>query len=144
MTTFADDLITLLTAAGIGTAGATLFATSKAVIPTGAGPYLSIRETGGSGPEFTHNEAMPAMYKPAAQLVARAGDDFDRVIVGAYAAAEDMARRAYDALVVVGNVTVGTTYYLSLTPMQEPFDLGPDNIGRAQVAFNVMAVRRPS
>jgi len=144
MTSLSNDIIARLVAQGVGESGVSLFASSKSTIPTGTGPYLHVKETGGTGPEFIHNTAMPATYRPAIQIVARAGDDSDRVIAGAYDAAEDMARKAYDALVTVGNEVIGSTFYLSLTPMQEPFDLGLDSNGRAQVAFNVMAVRRPS
>lgn len=37
-----------------------------------------------------------------------------------------------------------TTPYLGITPMQEPFDLGPDDSGRIMYAFNVVAMKRPS
>lgn len=38
-----------------------------------------------------------------------------------------------------------TTHYLALRPLQEPYDLGGlDDNGRAQCAFNVLALKRPS
>lgn len=36
------------------------------------------------------------------------------------------------------------TQYLSITALQEPFDLGMDEAGRAQCAFNVLCMKRPS
>lgn len=36
------------------------------------------------------------------------------------------------------------TQYLSITALQEPFDLGKDEAGRAQCAFNVLCMKRPS
>ncbi len=37
-----------------------------------------------------------------------------------------------------------STWYLALLPQQEPFDVGPDENGRAQFSFNVLAMKRPS
>jgi hypothetical protein len=36
------------------------------------------------------------------------------------------------------------TAYLSLSPLQEPFDLGLDDSGREMCAFNMVAMKRPS
>jgi len=36
------------------------------------------------------------------------------------------------------------TWYLSIEPQQEPFDVGPDDRGRPQVSFNVLCLMRPS
>ena len=37
-----------------------------------------------------------------------------------------------------------TAQFLLITPLQEPFDLGMDDSGRAMYAFNVLAMKRPS
>lgn len=37
-----------------------------------------------------------------------------------------------------------STWYLALSPQQEPFDLGPDDNGRTQFSFNFLALKRPS
>lgn len=142
MTLFSDDLIVILAAAGVGVGGTTLFASSSATLPTTNGPFLHVHETGGTAPEFIHNQALPALYRPSAQLMVTAGDDSTRTLPGAYEAAMDMARKAYDAVAAIGNEVIGSTFYLSITPTQEPFDMGVDNTGRAKVAFNVAAVRR--
>jgi hypothetical protein len=39
---------------------------------------------------------------------------------------------------------VTPTPYLSITPLQEPFDLGLDDAGMEQCAFNVVCMKRPS
>ena len=36
------------------------------------------------------------------------------------------------------------TWILDIQPQQEPFDVGPDDHGRAQCVFNVLATKRPS
>jgi hypothetical protein len=133
---FEDDLIVRLVARGVGVYGTSIFVSSKAIIPDGAGPYLSITATGGAGPLRTQNAvATPAYQRPSAQLVARATT---------YAAAKTMARAAYDALVGVRNEAINGVYYREINPVQEPFDLGLDVRGRACSAFNVSCVRRPS
>jgi len=91
--TFLDEIKARAVAQGINTA--VIFLSSMTVIPTGAGPYLLLRETGGSGPERTQN------------------------------------------------VTSGA-WYREIVMLQEPFDLGPDALNRAQVAGNLTATKRPS
>jgi hypothetical protein len=133
---FVDDLVTLLTAAGVGTFATDLFVSSQAVVPKDRAS-LTIIETGGLAPERTHNSvSVPAYQRPGAQLLARAPT---------YAAASAKARAAYNALVGVRNLVVsGGAYFREINPNQEPFDLGPDPAGLAQAGFNVWAVKRPS
>ena len=96
--TFAEEIVKLLTTAGVGTGGTNIFIGSGAAIPTGSGPYLNIVETGGLTPRRTHNSvATPAYTRPSAQIVARASS---------YAAARTMARAAYNALVGVRNTEI--------------------------------------
>ena len=142
MSTFLDDLSARLVAQGVGVANTSIFLSSMTVIPTDVGKsgkpksILLIRETGGAGPERTHNDgAVPAFQRPSAQLMA---------VAPLYADAYVMARKAYDALVTVRNMTLSGTWYREINPLQEPFDLGPDAANRAQVAFNVTAIKRPS
>lgn len=134
MTEFDDDLVVLYVAAGVGVAGTTIFKSSKAAIPDGDGPYLSLTPTGGAGPKRTHNAvATPAYQRPSAQIVCRAKT---------WTAARAMARAAYSASFVT-NATVNGTWYVEVEPTQEPFDLGLDAKERACVAFNVHATKRP-
>lgn len=96
---FPQELIAILEAAGVGLEGTDIFATSAASIPTGAGPYLSIRPTGGTGPIGTHNAGAGAYRRPGAQFIVRAST---------WAAAEAMAQAAYDALIAVRNQEVAS------------------------------------
>jgi hypothetical protein len=140
------DLQFLLSGDGVGTnAGPNknLFVSSQKVLPAGAGPFLSLVETGGSTPENTQNSTIvPAYQRPGAQIVVRADSYPD-----AYA----MARAAYNSLVKVRNQFVGSgylsptgTWYRKIRPLQEPFDMGLDADGRPRVTFNVIGDKRPS
>ena len=131
--TFLDELRARAVAQGISTA--TIFLSSMTEIPIGAGPYHLIRGTGGSGPEKTHNAGAFAYQRPSAQVV---------TVATTYPIAEAAARLLYNALVSVVNISLSGTWYREINALQEPFDLGPDALNRAQVAFNVTAIKRPS
>lgn len=134
--TFAEDLISLMSGAGFGTYGTTLFKGAKAVIPAGAGPFVSFTETGGGPPEGTHNCIdVPAYVKPSAQIVVRAES---------YDVAKARAVELYALLYPVRNRLVNGTYWHSVSILQEPFDLGLDDVGRPRVAFNINVVKRYS
>ena len=133
---FEDDLVVRLASRGVGVLGTNIFVSSKAMIPTGDGPYLSITTTGGAPPLRTQNSvAQPAYQRPSAQLVARAAS---------YPAARTMINAAYSAVAGVRSEVINGVYYREMNPMQEPFDLGLDSAGRATLAFNVAAIKRPS
>lgn len=135
MSTFSEEIKAYLVAQGMPVAS--IFRGSKAVIPTGAGPYLHLRDTGGAGPERTHNATTTAAYqRPNMQLVAIATDS---------SVAEAFARQAYDALIRVRNQSLSGTYYRELIMLQEPADaLGVDALSRAQFSFNISSIKRPS
>jgi hypothetical protein len=129
-----DDVLTVLTQAGVGTPGVDLFASSGMSVPTGDVPVLTVVETGGSGPQRTQNRLSPPAYRrPMAQIVCRASS---------YQAARAMAEAAYLALVGVRNQHVNGCWYLEIDAMQEPFDLGVNVNGCAQIAFNCRALSR--
>lgn len=134
---FLDNIGTILVAAGVGTIGTNgnIFKTTKARIPTGAGPYLTLIETGGSGPEGTHNDDdRPAFVKPNLQMVARGQS---------YVAAKAMVQAAYSALYTFGRKSqfVQGVWFRSMAPLQEPFDTGVDGQGRATVTVNFAVVK---
>jgi hypothetical protein len=95
--TLEEEAVAVLVAAGVGTFGVTLFGSSHASLPQGAGPFLVIVATGGVGPVFEHNDRAPARQRPTLKLSAHASS---------YVAARAMARAAYDALVQVRNQNV--------------------------------------
>jgi hypothetical protein len=132
---FLDEVAAKLVAAGVGTLGANIFLGSKAVIPPDDGPYLSLIETGGTGPTRVHNEATAHTQRPTAQIVARAKS---------YSVARAKVKEAYDALDGLFNVTLSGTFYQKITARQEPTDIGLDAASRPMIAFNVDAEKQRS
>lgn len=133
---FLQDLISILEGAGVATYGVDLFVGSKAVIPAGDGPFVSLIETGGSAPEGTHNLVdVPAYVRPSAQVVCRGTD---------YLTVRSKAQDVYLAFYGVMNQVVNGTYWRSIDIKQEPFDLNVDEKGRARVVFNIDCVKRLS
>ncbi len=140
---FTEELLSILVDAGVGTLATgtnpppfSLFSSSKSQIPGGSGPFLSVTETGGSGPEGTHNSTkMPAYQRPNAQLVVRAST---------YAVARAMAMAAYAALFPVRNRFVMGCWWRQVIILQEPFDMGLDATSRATCGFNIAVTKRPN
>lgn len=134
---FLDEIAALLVAEGIGTVGTSIFLSSKAIIPTGAGPYLQLNETGGSGSSKTHNDSVTE--RPTASLIVRGSD---------YKVAREMLQQAYNALGGprgLYNVELEGTYYQSINARQGPTDTGLDgDPNRVTITFNIEAEKVPS
>lgn len=126
-----EDLEALAVAEGVASAGTVLLG-PKATVPEGAGPYIHIRDTSGAGFDDTHNQA-GAYEWPSVQIV---------VTASTLAVATTKARQFYNVIVVKRNATVGSSFYLSLRPLQLPYDLGLDTSNRPQRVFNVLGHRR--
>jgi len=133
---FLDELISVFVNAGVGTFPGNIFASSKAQLPNTDGPFLTLSETSGSGPEGTHNSTqLPAYVRPNAQIVARAKS---------YPVARNMAEAAFAAVYPVRNQLVAGVWWRQVVCLQNPFDLGSDDVGRVQVVFNIQVTRRPN
>lgn len=141
---FVQELLYIMSGDNVGVPLTNMFTSSAKVLPTGAGPFLSITETGGTTPENTQNAVIkPAYQNPGAMIVVRADS---------YPVAYAMARAAYNSLVKTRNQYIGSgilnatgTWYRKIRPLQEPSDvLGLDAQGRARCSFNVLAEKRPS
>lgn len=140
---WSTELMFILSGDGVGIPKVDMFRSTAKVLPTGAGPFLSIIETGGTNPDNIHNSVIiPAYQHPGAQIVVRA-DSYD--------VAATMARNAYYALAKIRNEFIGSgilsatgTWYRKIRPLQEPFDFGLDKDGRPRVAFNVLGDKGPS
>jgi hypothetical protein len=129
-----DELAWLMEDRGVVAATTDVFLSEKDEVPDGAGPFLSIRETGGIAPE-KRQDVDVAYQRPAAQLLVTAQN---------YQAARAVAKAAYDACLNVHNEMLDSTYYVAISPLQEPFGLPLDGNKRARVAFNVLGDKRPS
>ena len=133
--------------------GSTLFAVPVETPSSDIG-FVTIEETGGAGPQGTHDEPR-ALRRPSFQIVARQGKN--------YALARALAGQAWDVfgeegaanvLVHVDLSYVPTTlrpfvgnasfdvFFLWMRPTQEPFSLGPDPASRPRAAFNVETMCR--
>lgn len=132
---FLDEIAARLVAQSVGVIGSNIFLGSKAVIPVGDGPYLSLTETGGSGPTRVHNHASANTQRPTAQIAVRAKS---------YVVARTMAKAAYLALDGVFNTTISGVLYHSITARQEPTDVGLDVKERVLITFNIDAEKAPS
>ena len=123
-----DELAARLVAQSVGVKGSSIFLGSKAVIPDGDGPYLTLIETGGSGPTRVQNYTSAHTQRPTVQVAVRARS---------YLVARTMAKNAYDALDGVFNTTLSGVFYQSITARQEPTDIGVDGKERPLIVFNV-------
>lgn len=132
---FIDELAERLVSAGVGTRGSNIFLGSGAAIPTGAGPYLTLTETGGSAPTRIHNAAAAHTQRPTAHVLVRAQ---------LYSVARAMAKAAYLALDGVFNTSLSGVMYQSMTARQELTDIGLDDSGRRMISFNVEAEKAAS
>lgn len=134
---FSDDITSILVNAGVGVDGQTIFIGSRASLPDGDPPFITIHIEGGGPPEGTHNSTLlPAYVNPSAQIVARGKS---------YAAAEILAWAAYAAIFPIRNRFVNGTWWRSVKMTQsEPFDLGEDVNSRPRLAFNFDCIKRLS
>jgi hypothetical protein len=127
---FLDEIKDRLVALGVGTYGSNIFLGSKAIIPTGVGPYLSVIETGGSAPTRIHNVPGAHTQRPTAQVLVRGSN---------YLTARTMAKAAYAALDGIFNTTLSGVFYQKVTARQEPTDIGLDGENRVMISFNIDA-----
>src|SRR5678816_1110621 len=132
---FLDEIAARLVAQSVGTVGSNIFLGSKAIIPTGDGPYISLTETGGSAPTRIHNKATTNTQRPTAQILVRAKS---------YLAARTKAKEAYLALDGVYETTISGVRYHSITARQEPTDIGLDAQERPMLSFNIEVEKQPS
>ena len=95
---------------------------------------IALYETGGAPPlqEFAGSD-VTYMRRPNLQVVSRST---------AYATARANAEVVYNRLTPVSNSTLSGTTYVSIDPLQEPFDVGTDPEGRHLVSCNYTVWRR--
>jgi hypothetical protein len=132
---FLDEIAARLVAQGVGVIGSSIFLGSKASIPTGDGPYISLTETGGSAPTRIQNKATANTTRPTAQILVRAKS---------YLTARTKAKEAYLALDGVFNTVISGVLYHSITARQEPTDIGLDASERPMISFNITVEKNPS
>ncbi len=137
-----DDLAAKLVADGIGVIGTSIFWSSGAVIPSGAGPYISLNEVGGVQPTRIQNQRAVATQRPTVQVLVRSGAVSGQ---SAWASARAKAWAVYQSLDGIFDTTLSGTRYLKIAAKQEPTDMGFDATGnRVQVVFNLEIEKYPS
>lgn len=129
-----DDLATRLVAQGVGVLGTSIFLSSKAIIPTGTGPYLSLNMTGGVAPTRIQNKTSANTLRPTVQVLVRAST---------FQVAYVMALAAFQALDGIFNTSLSSTFYLKITARQDITDMGLDGSGRIQLVFNIDVEKVP-
>lgn len=96
---FIDEIRLLIESAEVAEGGVNFFTGPLAAIPKGNGPYLLVRETGGLGPDKTHNQVNPPAYtRPQAQVMATGSEP---------GSVRRMIHDAYNVLVGISNQRVG-------------------------------------
>lgn len=90
-----EEVIKVLSDASLATLGTDTFVGPIAVVPSGAGPYLNINDTGGAEPSETHNGDV--YERLSVQVVVRATS---------YTAARTRALAVWRALDGVRNTTI--------------------------------------
>lgn len=130
-----DDLASKLVADGLGVLGTTLFLSSNALLPAGAGPLISLNETGGMQPSRTQNTRIATQH-PTVQVLVRADT---------YSHARAKAWDVFSSLDGNFNLDLNGVRYLKIVARQEPTDMGIDSTGlRVQVVFNLEIEKVPS
>jgi hypothetical protein len=133
---FLDEIAARLVSKGVGSINTSIFMSSRAKLPVGDGPYLTLVETGGGGSSKTQNDT--ATEHSTAQLMAHAKS---------YPTARAMLVAAYNALGGANglyNVTLNGVFYLSIKARQPPTDTGLDPAGLPSITFNIEVEKEPS
>src|SRR6185436_1974640 len=97
---FVEEVKARLMTAGLVTS-TNFFKGPKAAIPTGAGPYIQMTQTGGQGNQLVQDSAL-GYSKPSALIVVTASDP---------TIAEDKAKAIRANLMVVRNIELSGTWY---------------------------------
>lgn len=141
-------MIKLLVDNGVVAAGS-VFQSTHAKIPAGDAATITLIEYGGPAPLVMHrSDSNPAYEFPTAQVFARGGSHA-QVRALAQAAYLRLSRDPSTSATSIlqrpwRNVTINGVYYVWISPRQQPFDMGPDDVGRLKIGFNLAAMKRPS
>jgi hypothetical protein len=128
-----EDLVSLITQAPAVFVANDVKRSTSDTIPDGPGPYAVVILTGGTGPLYVQNNASPNLHRPGAQIKVHSSN---------FKTAYDKAIQLYNRFTAVRNQDINGVRYVRIVPLQEPFDGGLDNKGRAQVIFNVLITKR--
>lgn len=94
----------------------------------GADTAIALFESGGIAPNYTYTGL--SVERPAVQVISRSTS---------YATARLNAQRVHDILAATQNTTISSVGYVTITPVQPPFDIGTDAAGRSMLSCNFIA-----
>jgi hypothetical protein len=117
-----DDIAVYLAAQGLGIIEKNLF---KGSMPDKPDSCIGVFEYSGSPPDLAHDGA--EIENPGLQI---------RVRDKSYATGRTKIESIIRALHPSTNITMGTTFYLSITVNQSPIPLGSDQNGRQEWSVN--------
>lgn len=137
----AKDLAQYLSTGGVGVQGASLF---THVLPETTGAALAIIETPGMLPQPTYGSKIPSIARPRVQVMARTTAPSSGATVPYTSNARLLIHDAWARLSHVVNQSIRSTTYLSVDPLQDPFQMGRDEKGRILFAFNAQVSKVPS
>lgn len=86
-------------------------------------------------PEYVQESYMPIAETVHMQILSRSKS---------YSSAEELAYRAWRALAVIVNATLGSTKYRSIKPLGSPVFMGRDQEDRALIGFDVIVDKEVS
>jgi len=118
------DVVAFLESAGVGTGGSDIF---MGRLPVAPAVCLALRESGGEPAQWTQDGVL--WEKPTIQVLARHTD---------YASGRALIEAAYQALLGMTNVTVGTTRYFNCEPAGPPAFLEYDEEDRPTFVLNAV------
>lgn len=126
----ANEAIEFLAREGVGEVGTTLFSDE---MPPDPAECVVVTDYPGRAPEYVLGQALPSIEYYRAQVRARGATK---------AAGRVLIRNAYNAFAVVRNQDVGTEFWLSALPQQQPARLTTDEKRRTIYVFNVEIAKR--
>lgn len=129
-----DDIATFIASAATLTVGTNLF---KGQMPMSPDACTAIHEYAGLPPDHVFGTTAIATEYPRVQIVCRGA-------VNDYQTPRATAETIYRALAAVTNQTLTSTRYQLFRPLQAPFLIGKDAVGRLLVGFNCQIMKELS
>jgi len=124
-----DDIAIILVGAGLGTTGTDLFLSQMPPTPD---TVVTLYETGGQAPMYTHSSPLQAYERPMFQVIARDPS---------YVAARNKINSIWKTLGAIKNTSITDAFYLMIMPRQSPFDMGDDENKRSRLVVNFDVVK---
>lgn len=126
----AVEIVDYLDAQGVADKATNLFSDE---MPPEPPTCMSVTDYAGREPEYVLGSASPAYEYSRVQIQVRGATK---------SAGRTLIRAAYNALASVRNQTIDGSYFVKMTPLQQPFRMMKDENRRTIFAFNVEVEKR--